>query len=487
MNYRTVARLLGLLLVFLALAELAPALVALAYGEDASVVAYLIGAGLTGVVGYVLMRVGRDADQTIHRREALLVVAGGWIAAGLSGAVCFYLDAAVPTYTDGFFETISGLTTTGSTILTKVDAVTGLWDISHASMFWRSMCHWLGGMGIIVLFIAIFPQLGVGGKLLFRNEVPGPITEGLKPRIKETSAALWRIYVGLTVVNMVALMLCGMDLFDAANHAMATLATGGYSTRGASLAYYDSVSVDVVTTVFMLLAGVNFSLYYLVRRGRWRKAATDRELWTYLAVAFMAMIVVTLSIIERHGGFFQAFRYAAFQVAAIQTTTGFGTDDFNQYPPVAKLLLVTLMFVGGCAGSTAGGIKVYRIVVIAKATWRELTHAFQPQLVRAIRVGGAVVPDQIVRTILAFFALFIGIWITASILLAAMGIDIVTSTTAVAATLGNIGPGLERVGSIENFAFVPTAGKWLLSGCMILGRLEIVTVAALVVPSFWRR
>ncbi|TNF36935.1 MAG: TrkH family potassium uptake protein [Deltaproteobacteria bacterium] len=487
MSYRTAARLLGQLLVFLGAAEVAPALIGLAYGEDSSVLAYLIGATITAVLGFTLMRFGRGSDQTIHRRDALLVVAGGWVAAGLSGAICFYLDTAVPTYTDGFFETISGFTTTGSTILTQVDPATGLFDISHASLFWRSMTHWLGGMGIIVLFVAIFPQLGVGGKLLFRNEVPGPITEGLKPRIKETSAALWRIYLGITVVDMIALMACGMDLFDAANHAMATLATGGYSTRGASIAYYDSVSVDVVTTVFMLLAGVNFSLYYLIRRGRWKKAATDRELWTYMAIAVMATVIVALSIIERHGGIFEAFRYAAFQVAAIITTTGFGTDDFNQYPPMAKLVLVGLMFVGGCAGSTAGGIKIYRLMVVAKATWRELTHAFQPQLVRAIRVGGQVVPDAVVGTILAFFALFVGIWVTASIIIAAMGIDIVTSTTAVAATLGNIGPGLERVGSIENFAFIPVGGKWLLSACMILGRLEIVTVAALLVPSFWRR
>jgi len=487
MSYRTAARLLGQLLVFLGAAEVVPALVGLAYGEDSSVLAYLIGAAITAVLGFLLMRFGRDAVQTIHRRDALLVVAGGWVAAGLSGAICLYLDAAVPTYTDGFFETISGLTTTGSTILTEVDESTGLWAISHASLFWRSMAHWLGGMGIIVLFIAIFPQLGVGGKLLFRNEVPGPITEGLKPRIKETSAALWRIYLGLTVVDMIALLACGMDLFDAANHAMATLATGGYSTRGASIAYYDSVSVDVVTTISMLLAGINFSLYYLVRRGRWRKAATDRELWTYLAIAVLATVTVALNILDRHGGLFEALRHAAFQVSAIITPTGFGTDDFNQYPPMAKLILVGLMFVGGSAGSTAGGIKIYRMMVIAKATWRELTHAFQPQLVRAIRIGGAVVPDSIVRSILAFFALFIGIWVTASILLAAMGIDMVTSTTAVAATLGNIGPGLERVGAIENFAFIPTAGKWLLSACMILGRLEIVTVAALLVPSFWRR
>lgn len=487
MSYRTVARLLGLLLVVLGAAELVPALVAASYGEPDTVVAFVLGAAVAATLGGALMRYGRGAAQTIHRREALLVVAGGWVVAGLAGALPLVLDGAVGSLTDGFFETISGFTTTGSTILTKVDKVTGLFAISRGALFWRAEAHWLGGMGIIVLFIAIFPQLGVGGKLLFQSEVPGPITEGLKPRIKETSAALWRIYVGLTVLDGLLLYACGMDSFDATTHAFATMATGGYSTRGASLAFYDSASIDVVSTVFMFLAGANFTLYYLVRRGLWRKAASDRELWTYLAITVLATLIVASQIVDRHGGLLQALRYGAFQVVSIATTTGFGTDDFNQYSPLAKLVLVSLMFVGASAGSTAGGIKVYRVIVITKAAAHELRRSFQPQLVRAVRVGGAVVPDEVVRSILTFFALFVGIWVAASMVIAAMGVDIVTSTTAVAATLGNIGPGLERVGSIENFAFIPAGGKWLLSLCMILGRLEIVTVAALLVPSFWRR
>jgi trk system potassium uptake protein TrkH len=327
----------------------------------------------------------------------------------------------------------------------------------------------------------------VGGKHLFRTEAPGPITEGLRPRIKETSAILWRIYLAFTVACGVALYLSGMDVFDSVCHALATLATGGFSTKNGSIAQFQNPYIDVVTTLFMLIAGINFTLYYLASRGRWRKAISDRELWTYLAICVTATLIVTINILERHGGFINSLRYASFQVIGVVTTTGFSTDNFDKYPPLSRLLLVVLMFIGGSAGSTAGGMKIFRFMVMTKACIRELVRAFRPQLVRAVRIGGTVIAEETIRAIFALFALFLAIFVLCSLILAAMGIDIVTSTTAVAATLGNIGPGLARVGSVANFDFIPAAGKWMLSFCMILGRLEIITVAALLVPTFWKR
>jgi len=481
-NVRIAIRLLGRLLLFLALAMLLPAFVSWGYGEQDTAFVFVVSAFVTAIVGFLFSRVRLTGSDTVHRRDAFLFVTGGWILAGAFGALPFLLDGTVSTYTDAYFEANSALTTTGSTILTDIEAT------SKGCLIWRSLMHWLGGMGIVVLFVAIFPQLGVGGKFLFQSEGSGnTITDGLKPRIKETSAILWRIYVGLTAVNALALYLCGMDLFDAVNHAMSTMATGGFSTKNASIGAYNNVGIDAVTTVFMLLAGVNFSLYFLISRGRWRRAFSNRELWTYLAVAVLATLFVTISIINKHGGIFTAFRYGVFQTVSIVTGTGFGTDDFNAYPPASQLLLVILMFVGGCAGSTTGGIKIYRMIVMVKACNRELIRAFRPQSVQAVRVGRSVVPEETVRAIFACFALFLTVFIVMSLCIAAMGIDIVTATTSVAATLGNIGPGLARVGAVENYAFLPATGKWLLNACMILGRLEVVTVAALLSPTFWRR
>ena len=481
MNPAIAIRLLGQLLLFLATAMLVPLGVSLIYNEYDSAFAFGASALLTSLVGTIMARRGPTDLGNVHRRDAFLVVAFSWILAGFFGALPYYFSGDIPNFTNAYFETISGFSTTGSTILTDIEA------LSHGNLFWRSMTHWLGGMGIVVLFVAIFPQLGVGGKHLFMTEAPGPITEGLRPRIKETSATLWRIYLALTVACGLALYLAGMDVFDSINHAMATLATGGFSTKNGSIAQFNNVYIDTVLTLFMLVAGINFTLYYLASRGRWRKAISDRELWTYLAICIIATVVVTINIIDRHGGVFTALRYASFQVLGVVTTTGFGTDNFDAYPPLSRLLLVILMFVGGSAGSTAGGLKIFRFMVMAKACMRELVRAFRPQLVRAVRIGGTVIAEETIRAIFALFSLFLAIFVLCSLILAAMGIDIVTATTAVAATLGNIGPGLARVGTVENFDFFPMAAKWLLSACMILGRLEVVTVVALLLPTFWRR
>ena len=487
MNFRRIARLLGILLAYLALFMATSLFWTWWYAEDSSTVAFVLSSGITALCGGGLWLWGRHESGTILRSEAILLVALSWLLLGVFGGLPYLFDGAVTNPMDAYFETISGFTTTGSTILVDIAGQ------SRGLHWWRGLTHWLGGMGIIVLFVAIFPQLGVGGKFLFKSEVPGPITEGLKPKIKQTALALWQIYTALTVV--LALILWAftpMDVHKALVHAFATLATGGFSTENGSLADFDSALVDYVVTLFMLLAGINFGLYYGLLRGRARAFFEDRELHVYLGLIAAATLVITLNIwgtapLTKHASLTDSFRFAIFQVVAVITTTGFGTDNFNLYPPMSKLLLVMLMFVGGMAGSTAGGMKVIRFVVIFKAIYAEIYRVFRPQAVIAVRVGRSVIPPETTSAILGFFAIGVLTFAVASLYMAYLGLDIVTATTSVAATLFNIGPGLAKVGTVENFAFIPTSGKAVLSFCMILGRLEFLTILVLLLPEFWKR
>ncbi len=472
-----------------------------------TVLAFLGSVGITLLVGLGLWGFGRRAvDHTIYHKEALFIVGVSWLLLGVFGGLPYLLDGAFTNPADAYFETISGFTTTGSTVLTNIEG------LSEALHWWRGMTHWLGGMGIIVLFIAVFPRLGAGGKLLFKSEVPGPITEGLRPKIRETSWSLYRIYAAFTVVLALILYVVGptqeeavaaglspnaeMDLHNALIHAMATMATGGFSTLNASVAGFDSALIDGVLTVFMILAGVNFSLYYLAQRGGWRRAVRDRELWVYLILVGAATLILTLNIwgtgtpgtpdAAKHETVWSSLRFAAFQVAGVITTTGFGTDNFDLYPPLSQLILVSLMFVGGMAGSTAGGIKVFRIMVVFKAIVQEAKKVVRPASVHVVKISGKPVNREVVSGILAFFALSVAVFALASIYMTSLGLDIVTATTSVAATLFNIGPGLRLVGPVESFAFIPSSGKMVLSFCMILGRLEFYAILTLLMPDFWK-
>lgn len=485
MNFGRIGRLLGILLIVLAICMASSIPWAIAYDEMDTLRSFLYSCGITVISGGVLTFLGRNQKGTLHRSEAILLVALSWFLLGVFGGLPYLFDGAVTHPVDAYFETISGFTTTGSTILSDIAGQ------SRGLHWWRAMTHWLGGMGIVVLFVAIFPQLGVGGKFLFKSEVPGPITEGLTPKIKQTAATLWWIYFGFTAVQSVVLLFCGMNLHDALCHAMATMATGGFSTQNGSVADYNSATIDYVIAIFMLLAGINFGLYSMIRK-RGKKVFDDRELHVYLGLILVASIVVAINItgtgdLTKHGSFIDSFRYAFFQVVGVITTTGFGTDNFNLYPPFSKMILVVLMFVGGMAGSTAGGMKVIRFIVIFKAIYVEIYRVFRPSVVMATRVGGAVISKDRTQAILSFFAISMLIFGVASLYMAYLGLDIVTATTSVAATLFNIGPGLAKVGSIENFKFIPTSGKVVLSFCMILGRLEFMTILVLLIPEFWKR
>lgn len=490
MNYRRIGQNLGKMLLLLAgcMATTLIWTVGIIYDEPSTTMAFIGSSLITAGFGTALwLWGGHEGEGTILRSEAILMVALSWLLLGVFGGLPYILDGVFTNPADAYFEAISGFTTTGSTVMTEIAAQ------SRGLHWWRALTHWLGGLGIVVLFVALFPQLGVGGKFLFKSEVPGPITEGLKPKIRQTGLILWAIYTAFTVVQFLLLWLvCDMTAHDAICHAFATMATGGFSTQNGSVADYDSALIDYIITVFMIFAGMNFGLYYSVWRGRWKEFFRDNELQTYLLIIAISTVIITLNIwqtepLDKHGSLVDCFRFASFQVVSVITTTGFGTDNFDLYPPLSKLLLVVLMFIGAMAGSTAGGIKVIRFVVVLKAVYTEIYRVFRPQVVRATRVGRAVIPPETTSAILGFFAIAILTFAIASLYMTFLGLDIVTATTSVAATLFNIGPGLAKVGSIENFAFIPTTGKLVLSFCMILGRLEFLTILVLLLPEFWRR
>ena len=418
----------------------------------------------------------------ITRREALVIVSLCWIVCGVFGGLPLLLDGMVGHPVDALFEATSGFTTTGSTILTDIEGNT------RASLWWRSMIQWLGGMGIVVLFVAIFPQVGAGGRLLFESEAPGPTKDQLQPRIRETGAALWRIYLGLTVALAALLKLEGLSFFDAVCHAMTTMATGGFSTKNASVAGFDSWVVDGTITVFMLLAGVNFGIYYvLLRRKDGLRPLRDTELVAYLSIVVAATVVITLSLLDRfHGDVLLAFRYASFQVASLVTSTGFGTDDFNVYPPLARGLLLALMFVGGMGGSTAGGFKVSRALICARAAMQEIRHAVHPKAIFATRLGGRSIEDRVVRAALAMGVVATVLLVASTLALTAMGLEVETAFSAAMTAMFNSGPGLNELGPIGNFSQVPDVGKLLLAFLMVAGRLEFYTLLALLLPGFWR-
>jgi len=481
MNFRTIAKLLGLLLAGISMFMATALIPAFISDGTRSVVTFSITTFLTAGVGFWLFIMGRKEKGSIHAREAVAVVTLGWFAVSFLGGLPFLIDGTFINPVDAFFESTSGFTTTGSSVMTDIESA------SKSILYWRSLTQWLGGMGIIVLFIAILPQLGVGARHMFRSEVPGPITEGLKPKLKHTSATLWKIYLGLTGLMFVSLVLAGMDVFDAICHSLTCMATGGFSTKNASIAHYDSTAIHIIVTVFMLFAGINFGLYYLLARRRVKEFYADTEFRVYIIVNVVAMLLIAVSILGRHPDFLKALQYASFQTLAVSTTTGFATDNFDLYPPFVKFLMVVLMFMGGSAGSTAGGMKISRIIILIKAGYNEIYKAFHPHAVFTVKVGKQVIDDSVIRSVLVFFGVFILSFVVGTLVMASMGLDMATASTSVVATLANIGPGLAKVGAIENYSFIPWEGKLFLSFLMILGRLELFTVLVLLVPDFWKR
>ena len=449
---------------------------------DGGAVGLFAGAFTTGLTALILAWVGRNAESTMRIREALLVVTLGWFSAGLLGALPYLWSGAITHPADALFETLSGFTTTGSTILTDIEA------LPVGIHFWRVTTHWLGGLGIVVIFVALFPQLGVGAKHLFKSEVPGPITEGLRPKIKQTALALWWIYVGLTALETLMLWACGLSVFDALAHAMSNIATGGFSTRNESIGAYNSPWVEYVVCLFMYLAGVNFALHYAALSGRLRSFYRDVEWRYFTGIILVATLIIALFITPLHEGNLEAaFRKSLFQVLALLTGTGFGTDDFELWPIFCQVILMTLMFIGGSAGSTSGGMKVSRVIILLKSAAIEIAHAAKPHAVKIVKLGRTAIRDDVVKQVMAYAVVFMCTVLLCTFWLAASGEDIITAFSAALACVANVGPGFGDVGPTDHFGHLAASSKVVLSIGMVLGRLEFFTVLALLLPSGWRR
>jgi trk system potassium uptake protein TrkH len=481
-RWRFILNIVGILVLFLGISMIFPLLFGFHF-KDSSIAPLLTSMGITVAAGLLLYLAFRRAKvDFISHREGMAIVTIGWTTVGFFGALPFYFSGEFGPFVDCFFESVSGFTTTGSSILTNIEAV------SKGLLFWRSFIQWLGGMGIIVLSVAILPFLGVGGMQLYKAEVPSPVPDKLKPRIRETALVLWKVYALISLAEVIMLMIGGMSLYDSLCHTFTTMPTGGFSTKNASIAHYDSVYFDGVIIFFMLLAGINFSLHYQFLRGKTLVFWRDAECRFFLGAVLFLIVVVTINtygaVYETIG---QALRYAAFQVVSIVTTTGYATADYEMWPAMSQLILLLCMFLGASGGSTGGGMKCIRVMLYLKYCYKELFILIHPRAVQHIKIGGESVPEDVVRSVLGFMGLYIGLFVISSVILAGMGVDIVTSVAAVAATIGNIGPGLGLVGPTDNFAQIPYMGKWLLIWCMLLGRLEIYTVIILLVPEFWRR
>jgi trk system potassium uptake protein TrkH len=432
----------------------------------------------------VLFFAGRKSSaRDLGAREAFAVVTFSWVVASLVGGLPFWISGALPGMTDAFFEAMSGFSTTGASVVTDIES------LPRGLLFWRSLTHWLGGMGIIVLSLAVLPFLGVGGMELYRAEVPGPMQEKLTPRVQQTALLLWGVYLLFSGLETVALLFGGLDLFEALTHTFGTMATGGFSTLNGSVGQYGSAYVDGVVTLFMFLAGANFVLHYRLLRGNRSAWWEDGEFRFYLGLTALAVasISVVLLLKGSYSSVGEALRYASFQVVSIVTTTGFVTADYELWPAYGQVALFFLMFVGGCGGSTGGGIKNIRIMIVLRQVRLEFHRLLHPQAVIPLRVGGAVLERGVVSAVSAFVVTYLGLFVFFSLVMAALGLDVLTAVAAVAATLGNIGPGLGLVGPTDNYAFLSPLAKWVLSFCMLLGRLELFTVLLLLLPGTWRR
>lgn len=452
------------------------------YGEPHAR-AYFLAIGITAAAGLLLVLLFKKAPRELSHRDGFAIVALGWLQATFFGALPYILTGAFPSLADACFETASGFTTTGSTVMTAI-AIN-----PRAILFWRALTQWLGGMGIILLSLAILPLLGIGGMQLYRAEVPGPTADKLRPRISQTARILWKVYLLLSAAEAAILLLGGMNLFDAICHTFATMATGGFSPRNESIEFFRSPFLEYAITFFMFVAGANFSLHYRFLKGEPRSLFRDPEFRFYCAVALASTSLITFNLWE--AGLYReladCFRLALFQAVSIQTTTGFTTADYEKWPAFSQLLLFFLMFVGGCAGSTGGALKCVRILILLKHAFRELKQLIHPHAVIPVKLGNRILSPDTLHGIWGLFSLYLLVFVLASFSLSLLGINLMTSLAAVAATLGNVGPGLFEVGPADNFAHLPGLAKWILTFCMLCGRLEIYTLLILLVPEFWRK
>ncbi len=495
-NFKVVLHIIGSLLIIMGGLMLFSIPMSIAY-HDGQLGAFILACSITLFAGIGLrVYTAKNKNDDIKKREGFLIVASGWMVMSLFGTLPYLISATIPDLSDAFFETMSGLTTTGATILGGESTLLGdayvdkISNLPESIIFWRSMTQWIGGMGIIVLTIAILPMLGIGGMELFVAEAPGPTKDKIHPRIKETAKRLWVIYLGLTLIEMVLLMFSGMDFYQAINHALTTNSTGGFSPKDGSVGDFHSPMIEYIIVVFMFLAGTNFTLIYFALKGKIKDIFKNDEFkWYVMAIAGLT---IGLSFFVHDNpntlaGIEDTIRTVLFQVVSMITTTGYATADYMLWSPLIQFMFFLLLFSGASAGSTSGGIKIVRIVLLIKNGLMEFKRRLHPKAIIPVHLNKKPVSNVIIYNLLAFLFLYIFIFTIGSVLITAMGVDMTESLSAVATSLGNVGPGLGQFGPAGTFAGMPDAGKWVLSLLMLMGRLELFTVVLIFTPYFWRR
>lgn len=478
MNYRMVGYLLGVILLIEAVLMLFPTIIGLYFGEN--IVPFLITIGIIFAIS-LPVAILKPKNTQIYTREGFVTVAAGWVLMSVFGALPFFLGGSIPNYTDAFFETVSGFTTTGATILTQIET------LPRGILFWRSFTHWIGGMGVLVFMLALLPSAGGQTMYLMRAEVPGPTKGKLVPKMKHSALILYGIYVVLTLIEMIALLFCGLSLYDAAVNSFATAGTGGFSVLNDSIAGYNNPAVEWVIAIFMFIFGINFNLYFFVLIGKIKDVLKSEELRAYFVLCAMSVIAVAINTAHLFDNIADCFRTSFFQVTTIMSTTGFTTADFNLWPELSKTILVILMIIGACAGSTAGGMKVSRILILVKNIIKEIKHMLRPKSVNVIRLDGEVVPDEIARSANSYLAIYIATIIITVLAISVDDLSFESNLTATLACINNIGPGLDAVGPCGNFSGYSMFSKIILSLNMLLGRLEIMPIMILFSPITWKK
>lgn len=480
MNFRVVTRILGMLLVCEALLML-PSLAVAAYYKGTDIHAFAISILITGLIGvpFTFLKTGK---RSMYARDGFAIVALGWILLSFFGSLPFVISGAIPSFIDAFFEASSGFTTTGASILTHIE------DLPKGILFWRSFTHWVGGMGVIVLTLAILPSAGAGAVQMMKAESPGPTPGKIVPRVGETAKILYEIYIVITIIEIILLKIAGLPLFDAAIHTFGTVGTGGFSNMNASVGGYNNIPVEIIITIFTFICGANFTLYYQMTKGDLKAPFKDEEFRFYTGVVLISIVLITINL---YGNVFdslwESLRHSSFSVVTIISTTGYASTDTEQWGMFSKIILFMLMFVGGCAGSTGGAIKNIRFLLLFKVMKRELLQIIHPKAVYSVRLGSRAVDERTISEVLGFFFMYMIVFIVAVLAVSLDNLDWATTITSVAATLGNVGPGFGVVGAVGNYSTLSDFSKLVLSMCMIIGRLEIYPILLLGVPSFWKK
>lgn len=489
MHVKTILNILGAMLALTGFTMVVPALIAWGYNEP-DLVGHLQSMGICMGIGIPVWLFTRKS-RSLNNKDGFVIVTLSWLLVALAGAMPFYLSGAIPNFTDAWFESMSGVTTTGATIIGNPNTLphlpNGIESLTHGVLYWRSFIQWIGGMGIIVFTIAILPLLGAGGIQLFKAEVPGPVADKIRPRVKETAKILWMVYVGLTAAEAILLSISGMSWFDAICHAFTTLPTGGFSTQNASIAAYANPAIHYIIILFMFIAGVNFSLHFRSLTGNIKICFKDPEFLAYIGITFAATLFIFLNIASAQGEWtHDNFLSSLFQSVSTLTTTGYGSADYEIWPFFSQYLILILMFIGGMGGSTGGGMKVARIIVLVKYAATETRRMVHSRAIIPIRIGDRYIGEDVVRNTLGFFLFYMSIFGITALILTTLNLDIESAIGAAASAIGNIGPGLGAFGPTDNYALLHPMGKWMLTFCMLLGRLEIFTIMVLFSRAFWK-